>query len=89
MLGYLIGSQKVRILFTLYQIMSPMALNLGVRMPPRFTRWLSSFDFVNVSKGSHPHCQLCCELPDASDLTSCSIVRHLLPARSRSSFFLI
>jgi hypothetical protein len=53
-------SSKVRILVTLYQIISPMGFNLGVRFPDAFTEVLSALDFINLD--ILPYINLACTL---------------------------
>jgi hypothetical protein len=58
---HILGSQKFRILLTLYQIISPMAYNLGIRFPVNMTSVLSSFNFVNFDV--LPSLNLACVYP--------------------------
>ena len=46
--NHFVSSQKVRTVVTLYQIVSPMAFNLGVTFPAKYTEAVSSLVVVNL-----------------------------------------
>ena len=46
--NHVVSSQKVRIVVTLYQIVSPMAFNLGVEFPAMFTKTVSAMKVFNL-----------------------------------------
>ena len=50
MIGNIAESHVVKILLTLYQILSPVSFNLGVEFPPMVTNAMSAFDFMSLEQ---------------------------------------